>query len=210
MPRTSSSDLPDGRWLIVVAGPNGAGKSTFFDLYLRPRGFRFVNADLIAAGIPGADPAELAYRAAELADIERRALIARGDTFVMETVLSDPHGAKLGLLRDAKDAGYHVALLFIGIDGPELSSARVAQRVAQGGHDVPDEKLVARFPRTLANANAALLLADAGWIFDNADAENPYRLVATTRDGRLVDRRPPLPAWCRKVLRGLPTGRPVR
>ena len=209
MPPTSS-DLPDGRWLIVIAGPNGAGKSTFFDLFLRPRGFRFVNADLIAAGIAGADPAALAYRAAELADIERRALIARGDTFAMETVLSDPHGAKLGLLRDAKDAGYRIAFLFIGIDGPELSAARVAQRVALGGHDVPDEKLVARFPRTLANASAALRLADAGWIFDNADADHPYRLVATTRDGDLVERRPPLPPWCRKLLQGLRTRRPAR
>ncbi len=210
MPPKSSSDLPDGRWLIVIAGSNGAGKSTFFDLYLRPRGFRFVNADLIAAGIPGGDPATIAYRAAELADIERRALIARGDTFVMETVLSDPHGAELGLLREAKEAGYRIAFLFIGIDGPDLSSARVAQRVAQGGHDVPDEKIVARFPRTLTNGAAALRLADAGWVFDNADAEKPYRLVATTRDGRLVDRRPPLPAWCRKLTRGLTAARPAR
>ncbi|MFO1313943.1 MAG: zeta toxin family protein [Burkholderiales bacterium] len=210
MPPTTRPDLPDGRWLIVIAGPNGAGKSTFFDLYLRPRGFRFVNADLIAAGIAGGDPATVAYRAAELADIERRALIARGDTFVMETVLSDPHGAKLGLLREAKDAGYHVALLFIGIESPELSSARVAQRVALGGHDVPDEKIVARFPRTLANASQAIRLADAGWIFDNADADHPYRLLATTRDGRLTKGRRPLPAWCRKITRGLVAPRSSR
>lgn len=210
MPPKSSSEPADGRWLIVIAGSNGAGKSTFFDLYLRPRGFRFVNADVIAAGIPGDDPATLAYRAAELAEIERRALIARGDTFVMETVLSDPHGAKLGLLRDAQEAGYRIALLFIGIDGPELSSARVSQRVAQGGHDVPDEKIVARFPRTLANAAAALRIADAAWIFDNADAEHPYRLVATARDGRLVARHPPVPSWCRKLTRGLTAVKPAR
>lgn len=92
----------------------------------------------------------------------------------METVPSDPHGAKLGLLRDAKGAGYRVAFLFIGIEGPELSSARVAQRVALGGHDVPDEKIVARLPRTLANAAAALRIADAAWMFDNADADPPH------------------------------------
>src|SRR5207244_2851005 len=119
-------DLPDGRWLIVIAGSNGSGKSTFFDLFLRPRGLRFVNPALIAAGLGSDDPAAVGYRAAELADIERRALIARGDTFVMETVLSDPHGAKLGLLNLAKKNGYHIAFLFIGIAGPELSSARVA------------------------------------------------------------------------------------
>ena len=189
-------DLPAGRWLIVIAGSNGSGKSTFFDLFLRPKGFRFVNADLIATGLGGGDPASIGYRAAELADIERRALIARGDTFVMETVLLDPHGAKLGLLREAKAAGYHIAFIFIGIDGPELSSARVAQRVAQGGHDVPDEKLIAWFPRTLVNARAALQLADAGWVFDNGDAQHPYRLVVVIRDGVTVERRAPVPRWC--------------
>jgi predicted ABC-type ATPase len=196
----SKRDLPAGRWLIVIAGSNGAGKSTFFDLFLRRRGFRFVNADLIAASIVGDDAASISYRAAELADIERRALIARGDTFVMETVFSDPHGAKLDLLREAKAAGYHIAFLFIGLDGPELSAARVAQRVAQGGHDVPDEKLVARFPRTLANARLALQLADAAWLFDNGDAGQPYRLVAITRDGQIVERRAPVPAWCAAVI----------
>jgi predicted ABC-type ATPase len=196
----SKPDLPEGRWLIVIAGSNGSGKSTFFDLFLRPRGFRFVNADLIAAGLAGVDPASIGYRAAELADIERRALIARGDTFVMETVLSDPHGAKIGLLNDAKEAGYHIALIFIGIDGPELSSARVAQRVLQGGHDVPEQKLVARFPRTLANARSALQLADAAWVFDNGDADRPYRLVMTTRAGRAVERHAPVPGWCGALL----------
>lgn len=111
---------------------------------------------------------------------------------------------------DAKEAGYRIAFLFVGIDGPELSSARVSQRVAQGGHDVPDEKIVARFPRTLANGAAALRVADAGWIFDNADPEHPYRLVATTRDGRLLERRPPIPPWCRKLTRGLVAARTAR
>lgn len=198
---TSRFDLPEGRWLVVIAGPNGAGKTTFFDLYLRPRGLRFVNADLIAAGLTGDDPAAVAYRAAELADIERRALIARGDTFVMETVLSDPHGAKLALLRDAKAAEYHLAFVFIGIPGPELSMARVAQRVAAGGHDVADEKLLARYPRTMRNARDAIALADAAWILDNADAGHPYRLVVTTRDARVVERRPPIPAWCDALIR---------
>jgi predicted ABC-type ATPase len=184
----------------VLAGPNGAGKSTFFDVFLRPAGFRFVNADLIARSLTGDDPNDVAYRAAELAEIERRALLARGDTFVMETVFSDPHGAKLSLLRDARAAGHRVALIFIGLDGPALCSARVSQRVLAGGHDVPDAKIEARFPRTLKNAKAALPFVDAGWLFDNSDAEHPYRLIARTRDGEVIQLLKPVPAWCRRIL----------
>ena len=121
---------------------------TFGDVFLRPRGFRFVNADLIARGLPGDDRTAAAYRAAELAEIERRALVARGDTFVMETVFSDPVGAKLDFLRDARAQGYRIALVYIGLAHAALSQARVIQRVAQGGHDVPDDRIRAQLPRS--------------------------------------------------------------
>lgn len=194
------SDPDDRPWLIVLAGPNGAGKSTFFDVFLRPRGFRFVNADLIARGLPASDRADVAYRAAELAAIERRALVARGDTFVMETVFSDPAGAKLDFLRDARARGYRIAFVYIGLSGVPLSQARVLQRVAQGGHDVPDEKLRRRLPRSLANAQQALGFVDAGWVLDNSDADRPYALAATTRDGRVTRLAPSVPRWCRRIL----------
>lgn len=194
------TDAPDGPWLIVLAGPNGAGKSTFFDVFLRARGFRFVNADLIARGIPGADRADVAYRAAELADIERRALVARGDTFVMETVFSDPAGAKLDFLRDARARGYRVAFVYIGLAGTMLSQARVIQRVAQGGHDVPDDKIRKRHPRSLENAKQALRFVDAGWVLDNSHAEHPFQLVATTRAGHVTLVVPSAPLWCRRIL----------
>lgn len=194
------TDPPDGPWLIVLAGPNGAGKSTFFDVFLRVRGFRFVNADLIARGLPGADRADVAYRAARLADIERRALVARGDTFAMETVFSDPVGAKLDFLRDARTRGYRLALVYIGLAGAALSRARVIQRVAQGGHDVADDKIRTRLPRSLGNAKQALQFVDAAWVLDNSDADHPFRLVATTRAGHVTHVVPSAPPWCRRIL----------
>ena len=199
------------RWLIVLAGPNGAGKSTFFDVFLRPRGFRFVNADLIARGLTGDDRAGFAYRAAELAEIERRALVARGDTFVMETVFSDPVGAKVDFLRDARTRGYGVAFVYVGLASAALSQARVIQRVAQGGHDVADDKLNARLPRSLENARQALTFVDAGWVLDNSDADHPFALVATTRAGAVQSVAPSAPAWCRRMLpRPLRPRRPTR
>ena len=194
------ADLPDGPWLIVVAGPNGAGKSTFFDVFLRRRGFRFVNADLIARGLPADDREDAAYRAAELAEIERRALVARGDTFVMETVFSDPAGAKLDFLRDARSRGYRVAFVYIGLASTALSQARVIQRVAQGGHDVPDEKIRERLPRSLENAKRALQFVDAAWVLDNSDANHPFQLVATTRAGHVTHMQPFAPRWCRRIV----------
>jgi predicted ABC-type ATPase len=186
--------------LLVVAGPNGAGKSTFFDLFLRETGLRFVNADLIARAIAPKAPHEVGYQAAAAAEIERRALMERRESFCMETVFSDPQGKKVQLLRDAQAAGYRVHLIFIGLVSVELSEARVVQRVLVGGHDVPGEKLVARFPRTLANAEAAREFADGLDVYDNSDAEHPYRLLGRVQRGRVVERSPPLPAWAARLL----------
>jgi len=193
-------DLAKGPWLIVLAGPNGAGKSTFFDVFLRARGFRFVNADLIARGLPGDDRAEVAYRAAALADIERQALVARGDTFVMETVLSDRAGAKVEFLRDARSRGYHVVLVYVGLASAALSQARVIQRVAHGGHDVPDDRIRQRWQRSLTNATQALRFVDVAWVFDNSDADQPFQLIATTRAGEVTHLVPSAPPWCRRIL----------
>src|SRR4051794_30737597 len=115
--------------LIVLAGPNGAGKSTFFELNLRATGLRFVNADLIARAIAPEDPMGVAYEAAKAADIERRILVSEAESFCMETVFSDPSGDEVAFLRDARAGGYHVHLVFIGLDSPALSEARVIQRV---------------------------------------------------------------------------------
>jgi predicted ABC-type ATPase len=186
--------------LLVLAGPNGAGKSTFFDVYLAESGLPFVNADRLASKMSPANPLAVAYQAAELAETERRSLLAGGRSFCMETVFSDPAGAKLRLLKDAQAVGYRVVLIFIGLAGPELSLARVIQRVEEGGHDVPDEKLYSRFPRTLQNLKEALRFVDLAILFDNSMAELPYRLVALFRDGvaRAVVTDPP--GWLEQVM----------
>jgi predicted ABC-type ATPase len=186
--------------LVVLAGPNGAGKSTFFELYLRQTGVRFVNADLIARALSPSDPTAVGYAAAAAAEAERRALLAARESFCMETVFSDPAGAKLAFLKEARAAGYGVRLIFIGLDSAQLSEARVVQRVLSGGHDVPTEKLEARFPRTLANLEAALALVEDVDLFDNSDAERPYRLFARKSAGRWSKRRPPIPRWAARLV----------
>lgn len=110
-----------------------------------------VNPDEVARGLSPEAPEAIGDEAARLADTWRRDLAARGVSFCMETVFSDPHGAKLGFLKECQSQGYFVTLIFIGLDNADLSRGRVMERVEAGGHDVPDEKILTRFPRTFTN-----------------------------------------------------------
>jgi len=186
----------DRRPLVVaIAGPNGAGKTTFYDAFLSPAGLRFINADLLAQDLALEPDA-----AVELAGVLRQRLLAERESFVFETVFSDPVGDKLGFLKRAATEGYTVLVCFIGISGPDASEERVAMRVSQGGHDVPSQKLIEHFPRTLANLKAALRELPHVWIFDNSDLAQPFRKVAVYRDGCPVEIRRSVPAWLKPLL----------
>jgi predicted ABC-type ATPase len=183
--------LLDARPLIVaIAGPNGAGKSTFYCAHLQPAGLRFVNVDELAQELNLG-----AYEAAELANRLRHALVQQRESFVFETVFSDPVGDKVKFLREAAHAGYAAVLCFIGLDEPETSEQRVAMRVMQGGHDVPPEKLASRFKRTLANLHRAIRDLPLVLVFDNSNLRRPFRQVAEFHSGKLVNQSPPLPGW---------------
>lgn len=199
-----SSALSAQPVLVVLAGPNGAGKTTFFEHYLHGLGLPYVNADRIALALRAADPRagaeDIDRRAFREAEALRTALVEARLSFCTETVFSDPAGAKLRFLERARAGGFAVFLVFIGLASPVLSVARVKQRSEHGGHDVPDGKLHARFPRTLANLRAAIPLVDEALLLDNSSFDDPYRVVAVYRAGELVSRQPPRPPWAR----GLP------
>jgi predicted ABC-type ATPase len=73
-------------------------------------------------------------------------------------------------------------------------------RVSQGGHDVPTEKLIARFPRILVNLKAAVRELPQVWVFDNGDLRFPFRLVAVFEDGRPLHLHKPIPKWARPIF----------
>jgi predicted ABC-type ATPase len=197
--------------LVMVAGSNGAGKSTFYDAYLHSLGLPFINADRIAeelrAGSRGLPP-ELSdlpvdQAAQRAADEERHASIVLLRSFVTETVLSDSVGAKIAMLNAARGRGYHVWFFFIGISGPELSRARVRERVrSRRGHDVPDDKIQSRYARTLANLPGAIEAASIAVLLDNDLADAPYRFVARFENGSLVRSSGFTPEWAKAVLPG--------
>jgi predicted ABC-type ATPase len=189
--------------LIVFCGPNGAGKSTFRQIALEGLPIPFVNADEIALREFGpTEAAARSYEAAQIAEAVRLELFAARRSFCFETVLSDPHGAKVDFLRQAKASGYHVAAHFIGLESAEHSKARVIQRVHTGGHDVPDDKLAARFPRVLENLQRLLDVPDELVIYDNSSSETPYRVIARLNRGVLLEIADTIPDWA--LLLGLP------
>jgi predicted ABC-type ATPase len=169
---------------LVLTGSNGAGKSTFYESYLKDSGLPFVNADAIAKQMRLVVP-EGAYQAAQIATQKRIELTNCGLSFIFETVFSDTGGHKLAEFAQARAEGYTVAMIFIGIDSTQLSRARVINRVARGGHDVPDDKLDERFPRTLANLTTALTRLDWVLLLDNSSAIQPYRPIALVAAGEL-------------------------
>jgi len=194
-PLDLGADLDRRPVIVALAGPNGAGKTTFYYAHLQPAGLRFVNADLLAKELR-LEP----YAAARIAANLRTELVNQRESFVFETVFSDPVGEKLAFLRDADAAGYNTILCFIGTASADISEQRVAMRVSQGGHDVPTKKLKERFPRTLANLKAALRNLPNVWVFDNSDLRTPYRLVAVVQRGQVMKLPRPVPRWLAPLL----------
>jgi predicted ABC-type ATPase len=190
-----SSALDQRPLIVAVTGSNGAGKSTFYKSHLEPAGLRFINADVIAGELD-MEP----YTAARVAGSLRQELVNQGESFVFETVFSDPVGDKLVFLKEAVAQGYTVVLCFIGISSAEVSEERVAMRVSQSGHDVPTEKLISRYPRTLANLQSAIRDLPHVMVFDNGDLRSPFRKVAVFEHGRQIHLENPVPEWLRRIL----------
>jgi predicted ABC-type ATPase len=161
--------MPKQRRIIIVAGPNGAGKTTFAREYLLKEANcpDFVNVDLIAAGLSPFDPDRAAIRAGRImmAEIERR--VRKGESFAFETTLSGHIYAQL--IPRWQNEGYKVRLVFLSLADPEIAIARVAARVAQGGHNLPSTVVRRRFDSGLRNFKDTYMgLVDKWEWYDNS------------------------------------------
>lgn len=137
--------------VYVIAGPNGAGKTTFANRFLPEfvQCREFLNADLIAAGLAPYSPESQAVRASELMLERIHQLVEERETFAFETTLGARSYAQL--IPKWRLAGYRVVLFFLWLPTQELAVARVAARVKQGGHNIPENVIRRRFNRGLAN-----------------------------------------------------------
>lgn len=169
--------------IFVIAGPNGAGKTTYARRFL-PEEMRlteFVNADLIARGLSPFAPHKAAFEAGRIMLRRLRDLGAAGVDFSFETTLSGRTYAPW--LRAMRAAGYRVWLDFLWIPDLAITRDRVRQRVAKGGHDIPDEVQRRRFHLGIRNLVGIYRpLLDHWRLFENT-GDNP-RLVAMEECGR--------------------------
>lgn len=104
-------------------------------------------------------------------------------------------GTKDRFLVECQSNGYTVRLVFVGLQSADLSRGRVMERVEAGGHDVPDDKIESRFPRTFSNLSQALRFVDATLLFDNSSSDELYRFVAEFRNAKRLRRKGFTPSW---------------
>lgn len=184
--------------LWLLAGGNGAGKSTFYYTQLARLGISFVNADILAKQLYPLAPEAHSYDAAMLVAQLRKKLLSEGRNFCFETVFSHP--SKIDFVAQAKAQGYEIILVFIHLESVSLNQARISQRVSEGGHFVPDAKVISRIPRALKLIKQTLPLCDRCYLLDNSRADNPFQQVAIIRNGQVVLKQEPIPEWAKELL----------
>jgi predicted ABC-type ATPase len=155
--------------VIIIAGPNGAGKTTFARTYLRQEGtcLTYLNADLIAQGLSPLQPDALAWEASAVMLDMMEKYTARRESFAFETTLSARSYASR--IRRWRQAGYAVKLIFLQLTSAELAIARVANRVREGGHSIPEDVIRRRFVAAWRNFEGLYKgLVDEWMVFDNS------------------------------------------
>jgi predicted ABC-type ATPase len=158
--------------LYIIAGCNGAGKTTasFTVLPEMLHCKEFVNADSIAYGLSPFNPENVAVEAGRLMLSRIGELIKEGLDFAFETTLATR--SYVSLIKDARQAGYRITLLFFWLPSPELAKLRVEERVKKGGHNIPAEVIERRYYRGIHNLVKLFIpICDAWMVINNNDVE---------------------------------------
>jgi len=163
--------------IFMLGGPNGAGKTTAARVLLPSKlhADTYINADEIARRIDPNNPESAALAAGRIMLGRINELIAAEVSFAFETTCAGR--VYLRLLENCKLNGWKVSLIYLWIPSPEYSLARVARRVSQGGHAIPEDVIQRRYKAGLYNMRHLYLpLADDATIYDNRD--NALKLIA--------------------------------
>jgi predicted ABC-type ATPase len=192
--------------LLMIAGPNGSGKTTVTVSLRRDQwseGVEYINPDDIAKEKFGDwNAREAILSAANWAQARREELLKQNAGIAFETVFSAPD--KIDFLERAKVAGYFLRVFFVSTSDPRINASRVMQRVMDGGHTVPLEKIVSRYNKSMINLAAAIEIADRVYLYDNSIENADARLCARVSDGMIRKIYGELPLWVEKAITQLP------
>ena len=175
--------MADAPHVVILAGSNGAGKTTAARTVLADKlgVMTFVNADAIASGLSAFDPESVAFEAGRIMLDRLHVLADERADFAFETTLSGR--AYAAWLRTLQASGYRISLFYIWLTDIELAVRRVAIRVAQGGHSIPEDTIRQRYQRSIRNFHELYgPIADEWMVYDNS-GDNEYRLIAVCRKG---------------------------
>lgn len=183
------------RELVIVAGPNGSGKSTLAS-QIRFDG-EFICADKCEQRILGdiTDKAEREKKAILLVAKEIQASIKLGISFAFETVFATNQIPSF--IKSAKENGYTIVLHYIATENTDINISRVAKRVSEGGHDVPKDKIIERYEKTLAILPSLVEFVDKAIIYDNSMEKFRPFLVKENGQIKITDASP---QWAKQIL----------
>jgi predicted ABC-type ATPase len=188
--------------LIIIAGPNGSGKTSITSKILQHEWVEscvYINPDNIANDKFGDwNSKEAVLNAARYSTQIREECIEKGEGLIFETVLSADD--KIDFIFRAKQKGYFIRLFFVGTQSPTINASRIAQRVMEGGHDVPISKIISRYGKSISNCCIASSIVDRAYIYDNsvdfADPQPLFRVV----DGVIAKEYTQINEWAIPIL----------
>ena len=189
--------------LIVIAGPNGSGKTTITSKILRHEWLEdalYINPDQVAQERFGDwNSPEAVMQAAQYCEQQREQCLAQRHSLIFETVLSSE--GKVDFIRRAHEAGYFIRVFFVSTCHPAINASRIAQRVLEGGHDVPIPKIISRYQKSILNCKRVAAIADRVYVYDNSVDDAEARLLFRMTDGQLFKRyTDDIPLWAQTII----------
>jgi len=192
---------PEQPRLLLVAGPNGAGKTTVTERGLAHEWFsgcEYINPDFIARDQFGDWNSQSAViQAANFASELRENCLASQRSVAFESVFSAPD--KVDFVRRAKAAGFFTRVFLVATGDPSINAARVARRVIQGGHDVPIQKIITRYFRSIANCALVAREVDRLYLYDNSVDGEQAKLVLRASNGVIIKQYCTVPEWMEPI-----------
>lgn len=189
--------------LIVIAGPNGSGKTTITSKILRHEWLEdalYINPDQVAQERFGDwNSPEAVMQAAQYCEQQREQCLAQRHSLIFETVLSSE--GKVDFIRRAHEAGYFIRIFFVATSHPTINASRIAQRVLEGGHDVPIPKIISRYQKSILNCKRVAAIADRVYVYDNSVDDAEALLLFRMTDGLLFKRyTDDIPLWAQAII----------